>query len=116
MSQILCRERFGPVTLVYVLLFVHVLLTHHRGQGLLLSRFMCFYLWMYYLYITEVKVCLLSRATAKAVEAAIGSRQWAKAVQILELQDTDMASRYYKKIGDHYASIGEYEVLCGDEK
>ena len=53
------------------------------------------------------------RATSKAVEAAIGSRQWAKAVQILELQDSDMASRYYKKIGDHYASIGEYEV-CPD--
>lgn len=48
-------------------------------------------------------------ATSKAVEAAIGSRQWAKAVQILELQDSDMASRYYKKIGDHYASIGEYD-------
>ena len=44
------------------------------------------------------------------MEAAIGSRQWAKAVQILEMQDSDMASRYYKRIGDHYASIGEYEV------
>lgn len=51
-----------------------------------------------------------SRATTKAVEAAITSRQWAKAVQILELQDSDMTSRYYKKIGDHYGSIGEYEV------
>lgn len=45
------------------------------------------------------------------MEAAIASRQWAKAVQILELQDSDMASRYYKKIGDHYASVGEYEVI-----
>lgn len=49
-------------------------------------------------------------ATSKAVEAAIGSRQWAKAVQILELQDSDMASRYYKRIGDHYGSVGEYET------
>ena len=46
----------------------------------------------------------------KSVEAAINSRQWAKAVQILELQDSAMASRYYKKIADHYASVGEYEV------
>ena len=50
------------------------------------------------------------RATPKAVEAAIGSRQWTKAVQILELQDSDMAVRYYKSIRDHYSSVGEYEV------
>lgn len=62
------------------------------------------------------KLCLdvlhlsLYRATIKAVEAAIASRQWAKAVQILEIQDSAVAARYYKKIGDHYASIGEYEV------
>merc|ERR1719239_642832 len=48
-------------------------------------------------------------ATTKAVEAAIASRQWAKAVQILEIQDSSMAAKYYKKIGDHYSSIGEYE-------
>ena len=51
-----------------------------------------------------------SSAITKAVETAINSRQWAKAVQILELQDSALASRYYKKIADHYASIGEYEV------
>ncbi|BFY99323.1 hypothetical protein BsWGS_02362 [Bradybaena similaris] len=49
-------------------------------------------------------------ATTKAVEAAINSRQWAKAVQILQAQDSAMAAKYYKKIGDHYASIGEYET------
>ncbi|XP_071116630.1 intraflagellar transport protein 172 homolog isoform X1 [Haliotis cracherodii] len=49
-------------------------------------------------------------ATLKAVDAAIASRQWAKAVQILEMQDSSMASRYYKKIADHYASVGEYET------
>lgn len=44
------------------------------------------------------------------MEAAINSRQWKKAVQILELQDSAMAARYYKKIADHYASVGEYKV------
>ena len=48
-------------------------------------------------------------ATTKAAEAAINSRQWAKAVQILEIQDSAMSAKYYKKIGDHYASIGEYD-------
>lgn len=46
----------------------------------------------------------------KAVEAAIDSRQWAKAVQILELQDSSSSSKYYKRIADHYASIGDYDV------
>jgi intraflagellar transport protein 172 len=54
-------------------------------------------------------VCFL-RASIKAVEAAINSRQWAKAVQILETQDSAVAAKYYKNIGDHYSSIGEYEV------
>lgn len=53
------------------------------------------------------------RAISKAVDAAINSRQWAKAVQILELQDSSLSSKYYKKIADHYASIGEYEVSYG---
>ncbi|KAL5017204.1 hypothetical protein ScPMuIL_006793 [Solemya velum] len=48
--------------------------------------------------------------TMKAVEAAINSRQWSKAVQILELQDSAMSAGYYKKIADHYASVGEYET------
>lgn len=48
-------------------------------------------------------------ATSKAVEAAIQSRQWLKAVQILEIQDSSMSAKYYKQIADHYASIGEYE-------
>ncbi|KAK3091661.1 hypothetical protein FSP39_021624, partial [Pinctada imbricata] len=46
----------------------------------------------------------------KAVEAAINSRQWMKAVQILEIQDSADCSKYYKKIADHYAAIGEYET------
>ncbi len=47
----------------------------------------------------------------KAVEAAIQSRQWNKAVQILDVvQDPHAASKYYKKIAQHYASIGELEL------
>ncbi|KAH9500287.1 hypothetical protein Btru_073626 [Bulinus truncatus] len=49
-------------------------------------------------------------ATTKAVEAAINSRQWSKAIQILEIQDSSLSARYYKKIGEHYASIGDYEL------
>ena len=46
----------------------------------------------------------------KAVDAAISSRQWTKAVQILEvLRDNPKSEVYYKKIADHYANIGEYE-------
>lgn len=64
---------------------------------------------------TEWKLSLeyinfFDRATSKAVEAAIQSRQWLKAVQILEIQDSSMSAKYYKQIADHYASIGEYEV------
>ncbi|XP_070555163.1 intraflagellar transport protein 172 homolog [Ptychodera flava] len=46
----------------------------------------------------------------KAIEAAIQSRQWNKAVQIVELQDPSVASRYYHKIAKHYASIANYET------
>lgn len=51
------------------------------------------------------------RATMKAVEAAITSRQWKKAVQILEVvEDKSATSKYYKKIAQHYANMGDYEV------
>ena len=47
----------------------------------------------------------------KAVEAAIQSRQWNKAIQILQvIQDPQVSGRYYKRIAVHYASIAEYEV------
>ena len=47
----------------------------------------------------------------KAVEAAIQSRQWSKAVQILEVvRDNPAVGKYYKKIAQHYANMGEYEV------
>ncbi len=54
---------------------------------------------------------LVARATLKAVEAAVNSRQWNKAVQILEVvDDRATCAKYYKKIAQHYANIGEYEV------
>ena len=51
------------------------------------------------------------RSTIKAVDSAINSRQWNKAVHILEVvQDQSTTSKYYKKIAEHYARVGEYEV------
>lgn len=47
----------------------------------------------------------------KAVEAAISSRQWNKAIQILSVVDrSQQTSKYYLKIARHYASIAEYET------
>ncbi|XP_069035784.1 intraflagellar transport protein 172 homolog [Lepisosteus oculatus] len=48
--------------------------------------------------------------SSKAIEAAIGARQWKKAVNILELQDDKSSMKYYLKIAQHYSSIQEYEV------
>ncbi len=46
----------------------------------------------------------------KAVDAAIFSRQWKKAVEILQTQDGNSTLIYYKKIADHFASSGEFDV------
>ena len=44
------------------------------------------------------------------MDAAIASRQWTKAVQILEvIRDNPKSEVYFKKIAEHYANIGEYE-------
>ncbi|KAL2082479.1 hypothetical protein ACEWY4_022297 [Coilia grayii] len=51
-----------------------------------------------------------SGCSEKAIEAAIGARQWKKAVHILELQEHQGAGKYYQRIAQHYASIQEYEV------
>ncbi|XP_076128236.1 intraflagellar transport protein 172 homolog [Alosa pseudoharengus] len=51
-----------------------------------------------------------SGCSEKAIEAAIGARQWKKAVHILELQEQHGAGTYYQRIAQHYASIQEYEV------
>ncbi|KAI1897568.1 hypothetical protein AGOR_G00084610 [Albula goreensis] len=48
--------------------------------------------------------------SSKAIESAIGARQWKKAVHILELQEDRSGGKYYLKIAQHYASIQEYEV------
>ena len=46
----------------------------------------------------------------RAVDAAINSRQWNKAVQILSVaSDSEGAVRYYIKIAKHFASINELE-------
>ena len=50
-------------------------------------------------------------ATVKACDAAIQSRQWNKAIQILSvIDDRQLTSKYYVKIARHFASIGEYEM------
>lgn len=46
----------------------------------------------------------------KAIEAAIGARQWKKAIHILEIQEPKSASEYYLKIAQHYNAIQEYET------
>eukprot|EP00052_Salpingoeca_macrocollata_P025012 m.226452 g.226452 ORF g.226452 m.226452 type:complete len:1747 (+) comp22359_c0_seq2:150-5390(+) len=47
--------------------------------------------------------------TIKAIEAAINSRQWAKAAQVVELQDEAVARPYFKMIADHYAEAREFQ-------
>ena len=45
----------------------------------------------------------------KAIEAAIQARQWSKAGQIVDMQDDDMAERYYKVIGQHFDETKHFE-------
>jgi len=45
----------------------------------------------------------------KAIEAAIQARQWSKAVQIVETQDDDVASRFFKIIAQHFETTKNYE-------
>ncbi|KAL3991031.1 WD domain G-beta repeat family protein [Acanthocheilonema viteae] len=53
---------------------------------------------------------LESGQTVKALEASIKAKQWGKAAQIVDvLEDNDLAKRYYCKIADHHASIGDLE-------
>uniref|UniRef100_A0A8C8SPN1 Intraflagellar transport protein 172 homolog n=1 Tax=Pelusios castaneus TaxID=367368 RepID=A0A8C8SPN1_9SAUR len=51
-----------------------------------------------------------ARCSIKAIEAAIGARQWKKAIYILDLQDTRTAAKYYPKIAQHYAALQEYQI------
>lgn len=50
------------------------------------------------------------RCSIKAIEAALGARQWKKAIYILDLQDKQTAAKYYLKIAQHYAALQEYQV------
>ena len=43
--------------------------------------------------------------SVKAIEAAIHSRQWHKAAQIVEIQDEAIAMKYYSIIAQHYAEV-----------
>lgn len=51
-----------------------------------------------------------ARCSIKAIEAALGARQWKKAIYILDLQDQNTASKYYPRVAQHYASLQEYEI------
>ncbi|XP_062822761.1 intraflagellar transport protein 172 homolog isoform X1 [Anolis carolinensis] len=51
-----------------------------------------------------------ARCAVKAIEAAIGARQWKKAVYILDTLDSKVAAKYYLKIAQHYAALQEYQV------
>ena len=52
--------------------------------------------------------------TVKAIEAAIQAKQWSKVVQIVDLQESSIASRYYVQIAQHYRAVKNYQVSrCG---
>lgn len=45
----------------------------------------------------------------KAIEAALNSRQWAKAVQLVETLDPDTAKPYYRRLARHYHEARNWE-------
>ncbi|KAL0586022.1 hypothetical protein ABG067_004345 [Albugo candida] len=46
----------------------------------------------------------------KAVEAALNSRQWAKAGQLIETLEEDVALPYYRRLARHYQDAQNYEL------
>ncbi|XP_046877770.1 LOW QUALITY PROTEIN: intraflagellar transport protein 172 homolog [Hypomesus transpacificus] len=48
--------------------------------------------------------------SSKAIEAAIGARQWKKAVHILDLQEDQSVGGLDLRIPQHYASVQDYQV------
>ncbi|KAJ4427860.1 hypothetical protein ANN_23861 [Periplaneta americana] len=49
--------------------------------------------------------------TMKALEAAVGARQWKKAVQIIQVfDDPKLVTKYYAQLGQHFASNQEYHT------
>ena len=49
-------------------------------------------------------------ATQKAIEAAISSRQWNKAVQLLQHQSPEVARPFYKQIAKHYSDVRQLDL------
>lgn len=45
----------------------------------------------------------------KAIEAAIISREWNKAIQLLTHQTPEVARPFFRQIAKHYASIRQYD-------
>ncbi|KRT79958.1 Anaphase-promoting complex subunit 3 protein, partial [Oryctes borbonicus] len=49
--------------------------------------------------------------TYKALDAAVSARQWKKAVHIIQvIDDSDSVRNFYKILGNHYASVKEYNI------
>lgn len=48
-------------------------------------------------------------AAQKAIEASISSRQWNKAIQLLQHQSPEVSRPFYKQIAKHYADIRQYD-------
>ena len=54
---------------------------------------------------------LNNRATIKAVDAAVNSRQWEKAFKIMEVvTDKTAMAKYNVRMAQHFASNGDFEV------
>ena len=67
-------------------------------------------------YLSKIALPLnVHRCTAKAIEAAVEGQQWNKAVQIVEMQEIEIAPEYYQKIADHYGSVGNFQVQEDDQ-
>jgi hypothetical protein len=64
-----------------------------------------------FFFITYYLFIYLYSESLKAVDAAIFSRQWKKAVEILQTQDGNSTLIYYKKIADHFSTSGEFDVI-----
>mmetsp|Transcript_3021 Transcript_3021/g.11522 ORF Transcript_3021/g.11522 Transcript_3021/m.11522 type:complete len:1330 (-) Transcript_3021:1351-5340(-) len=46
-------------------------------------------------------------ASSKAIQAALGSKQWKKAEQLLDMLDSDAAAQYHAELALHYDEIGD---------
>ncbi|XP_039387206.1 intraflagellar transport protein 172 homolog isoform X2 [Mauremys reevesii] len=51
-----------------------------------------------------------ARCSIKAIEAALGARQWKKAIYILDSQEKRIAVKYYPRIAQHYAALQEFQI------